>query len=176
MSVVSDKSRPGIAGLAGELGHVEPIVTGHPVGIGNELDAGVDPHIEPQILKLGAERRQAFGLFCLRAEFIQIEKFPQRLVARKPGALVENIRAVRSAGQLQIDTGIFAQQRIVNHLRQRVQIVGGLRLMITPRLSDRLPMAVRRLSSRSEFGACANSSKIQNDGDRPCARLSSADK
>jgi len=33
-----------------------------------------------------------------------------------------------------------------------------------PRLSDRLPMDVRRVSSRSEFGAWAYSSNAQNDG------------
>ena len=99
----------------------------HPIGVGNELHARVDALIEPQVLKFRAQTRQPFRLFRLRAEFAQIEKLAERLVASKPSLLVENVRIGRCAGELQIDARIFAQRRVIDQLTERVHIIGGLR-------------------------------------------------
>ena len=116
MSVVCDKIETGVTGLADQLRHIERRRACHPIGIGNELDVCVDPHVEPQVLKLGAEIRQPFRLRRLRAKFIEIEKFAQRLIAGEPGLLVEDIGIDRRRGQLQIDAGIDAKRGVVDHL------------------------------------------------------------
>ena len=55
------------------------------------------------MLKFRPEARQPFGLFRLRAEFVQIEKFAERLVAGEPSLFIEDIRIGRRGGELQID-------------------------------------------------------------------------
>ena len=70
----------------------------------------IDAMIEPQILELGAEARQAFCLFRLRTEFAEVEKLAERLVAGKPSFFVEKIGIIRRTGELQIDAWIFAEQ------------------------------------------------------------------
>ena len=65
----------------------------------------VDPPIEPQVFKLGAEARQPLGLLRLRTEFVQIKEFPERLIAGAPRRLVEYVGIVGRRGELHIDAG-----------------------------------------------------------------------
>ena len=87
----------------------------------------VNALIEPQILKLAAEIQQAFCLICLRTEFIQVKKLAQRFIAGAPCLLIKYISVDRSGRQLQIDGRVYTKRCIVDHLRERVQIIGRLR-------------------------------------------------
>jgi hypothetical protein len=46
----------------------------HPIRIRNELSGGVYALVEPQILKLGPQARQARGLLGLRSELAEIQE------------------------------------------------------------------------------------------------------
>ena len=72
---------------------------------------------KPQVLKLGAEARQPLGLRRLRTKFVQIEKLAERLVAGEPSRFRHRCRPRRRRGQLQIHARIYAERRIVDHLR-----------------------------------------------------------
>ena len=87
----------------------------------------VDPLVEPEVLKFCAQARQPFCLFRLCAEFTEIEKLAERLVAGKPDFLVEDIRIDWCCCKLQVNTRIFTERRVIDQLRERMQVAGSLR-------------------------------------------------
>ncbi len=106
---------PGIARLAEQRRHIERRGAGHPIGVRDELHARVDPHIEPEILEFCAQARQPFCLLCLRAKFVQVEKFAQRFIASEPSTLIKDVRLGRRDGELQIDRRVLARGELVTH-------------------------------------------------------------
>ena len=117
----------GVAGLAGQLLHIERLRAGHPDGIGDKLHVCIDPHVEAQILKLGAEVRQPFRLRLPASEIRSDQGICPAPHCRQTRFVRRRYRR-HPARPLAADRRrVYAECCIIDHLRQRVLVVGCLR-------------------------------------------------